>query len=246
MSQAYATETSAKGWLVPVGVQMIPAVISLGLVWFTVESPRWLISKGHTERALGALKRLRSKRDVDMGLCEAEIAALHRAIEYDQSVNQGSWLDLFRGSMWRRTIYAMLLFFFYREHLSHDLNIAHHAETTGNQFYNAYGPTFLVQVGLGASAFTYAIVVQVVGMVGSIMCVLLTDRTGRRPLCIAGSLLLIIWDFVIGGLGGASPITALDQNMTIAGFILMLWSTKISWATHCYMIAAELGGVSEL
>ena len=35
MSRAYATETAAKGWLIPQGVQMLPAVLLLVLIWFT-------------------------------------------------------------------------------------------------------------------------------------------------------------------------------------------------------------------
>lgn len=44
MSRAYAYEQGSKGWRVPVGVQMIPAVLLLILTPFCVESPRWLIS----------------------------------------------------------------------------------------------------------------------------------------------------------------------------------------------------------
>ena len=40
MSRAYATETSPKGWLVPVGVQFIPAVLIVVLVpWCVGKSP---------------------------------------------------------------------------------------------------------------------------------------------------------------------------------------------------------------
>lgn len=45
MSRAYASETQKQGWMIPVAMQMIPAILLLVGVPFCVESPRWLISK---------------------------------------------------------------------------------------------------------------------------------------------------------------------------------------------------------
>ncbi|GFZ48394.1 hypothetical protein JCM24511_06142 [Saitozyma sp. JCM 24511] len=229
MSQAYATETGKIGWLVPVAVQIIPAVISIILVFFTVESPRWLVSKGKKEQALVNLKRLRTKEDVAAGLPEAEIEALENAIEFDRQVNTGSWIDMVRGAYWRRSLYVALMFFFY--------------QVTGNSFYNAYGPSFFVSQGLGSKSFTYAILVQLMGMIGSIMAIVATDRVGRRPLCIFGAGLLIVWDFLIGYLGSKPTKTVAEQNTIIASFIMLLWSTKVSWATHSFLMGAEMGGI---
>jgi MFS family permease len=44
MSRAYANETDRKGWMIPVSIQMIPAVVLLMGVPFCIESPRWLIA----------------------------------------------------------------------------------------------------------------------------------------------------------------------------------------------------------
>ncbi|ORY25074.1 general substrate transporter [Naematelia encephala] len=228
MCQAYAKETRKIGWMVPVGVQMIPATMILFLVPFTVESPRWLLARGHREQAIKNLKRLRPKKDVQAGLCEAEIEALENAIEYDKSINTGRWVDLFRGTYLRRTVFCGLLFWFY--------------QTTGNSFYNAYGPSFFVSVGLGTKSFTYATIVQLVGAIGSFIAIMITDITGRRPLIITGAALLILWNCLIAGLGSSSVRTTTSNNMVVASFILMLFSTKISWATHCFLVGSELGG----
>lgn len=123
MCQAYATETGKIGWMVPVGVQAIPAVMLFILVPFTVESPRWLVSHGRKDEALKSLKRLRTKQAAESGILEAEIDALDQALEYDRQLNTARWIDLFRGTYLRRTVYCSLLFWFY--------------QTTGNSFYNA-------------------------------------------------------------------------------------------------------------
>lgn len=44
MSRAYAYEEGKKGWIIPVSMQMIPAVLILASVPFCIESPRWLIT----------------------------------------------------------------------------------------------------------------------------------------------------------------------------------------------------------
>lgn len=46
LSRAYANEVSRKGWMVPVSIQMLPAIILLITVPFCIESPRWLIAHG--------------------------------------------------------------------------------------------------------------------------------------------------------------------------------------------------------
>ena len=108
MSEAFATETGPRGWKIPVGVQMIPAAIVLVVFWWTVESPRWLLSRGQKEEALMALRKLRRKEDADSGVLESEVEALIQAIEYDKTVREGGYLDLFRGSMWRRSVVSGL------------------------------------------------------------------------------------------------------------------------------------------
>ena len=104
MSRAFANETSARGWLIPVGVQFIPAVLLLVFLPFTVETPRWLVAHGQKERAIKNLDRLRPKEDVLGGLTVAEVEAVEMAIEEAKLRDQGRWIDLFRGTYFRRTM----------------------------------------------------------------------------------------------------------------------------------------------
>ncbi|ORY26771.1 general substrate transporter [Naematelia encephala] len=229
MCRAYATTTTKKGYLIPTGVQLAPAVLLALMLPFTAESPRWLVGRGRKEEALRNLRKLRTKSHVAAGLCEAEIELIDKAIEFDKENNTARWLDLFGKKYLRRTVYTALLFFFYT--------------TSGNSFYAAYGPSFLVSIGLGAKSFTYATLVQVIGAVGALQAIFLTDRVGRRPLCIFGASLLILFDCLIAGLGSSSLRTTTANNVVVASFILLIWSEKISWATHAYMMGAEFGGI---
>jgi hypothetical protein len=109
MSRAYATETAAKGWIIPTSMQLIPAALMLALVPFSPESPRWLILKGQMEKAKTNMDRLRPQHDVDSGVTRAEVDALESSIEDAHAQSQGTWLDLFRGNYLRRTWVRLLL-----------------------------------------------------------------------------------------------------------------------------------------
>ncbi|WVQ65533.1 hypothetical protein V865_003192 [Kwoniella europaea PYCC6329] len=231
VARAFANTQGKVGWIIPITLQGIPSLIGLSLIFFTVESPRWLLTKGREEEALHNLRRLRNQHDVDAGIPEAEIEAIKSAIAYSNSISQGSWMELFSGPYWRRTIYASIMFMAY--------------EAGGNQFYNAYGPSFLVDAGLGNKSFIYGIIVNLFGAIGSLMTILSTDTIGRRPLCIIGSFLVVLWDCLIAAFGGASDITTnpQKQNITVASFILLIFSTKVAFATHSFIVTTEMGGV---
>jgi MFS family permease len=229
MCQHYATETQKVGWMVPIGIQLIP-VVMIAICWpFTVESPRWLLSHDRDDQALAALKKLRRKDDVDAGLCEVELEAIAYAIQYDKTHATARWRDLFTNTAYKQTIYTILFFFFY--------------PSTGNAFYNAYGTTFFKSLGLGNAAFTYAILCQLLGAIGGTTGLLLTDRVGRRPLLIIGSALLVVFDGLAAGLASKSVRTTTDNNVVVACWMLMLWSAKLSWATHAYIVVPEMGGI---
>ena len=110
MSRAFATETAKKGWLIPVAVQLIPVVLLLAFLPFTVESPRWLVSHGRREEAIKNLDRVRPKGDVLSGITVAEIEAVEMAIEEAKAKVGGSWIDLFRGTYFRRTMVRVCTF----------------------------------------------------------------------------------------------------------------------------------------
>lgn len=65
------------------------------------------------------------------------------------------------------------------------------------------------------------------------MAIFLTDYVGRRPLIITGAALLVLFNCLIAGFGTKLPHTDTANNVVVASFVMMLWSTKISWATHC-------------
>lgn len=121
MGRAFATEQRDIGWMVPVGVQFIPAVAMLIMVPFCpgerevlynhdiecffdrTESPRYLLSKGRREQALKNLNRLRPKHEVEAGTTLAEVDAIETMMKEEVGNYEGRWLDLFGRRYGRRT-----------------------------------------------------------------------------------------------------------------------------------------------
>ena len=104
MSRAYVDEKGRIGWMVPTGVQLVPPVAMLLLIPFTPESPRWLIARGRSEAAQKALNRVRPKHDVDNGTTLAEVEAFEQAVDETRAMGNGRWIDLFRGTYFRRAM----------------------------------------------------------------------------------------------------------------------------------------------
>ena len=76
----------------------------LVMVPFCPESPRWLISHGKSTAAHEALNRIRPQRDVDSGLTFAEVQAIEQAVDEQLIAGNGRWMDLFRGTNFRRAM----------------------------------------------------------------------------------------------------------------------------------------------
>lgn len=231
MSRAYVNESTEKGWLVPCAMQLIPPVVILLLVAFTVESPRWLLLKGKRDLALRNLEKLRTKEEVESGIVAAEIDAIEEAINAGYSEESDSWLKIFTDptNYGRRAWIVASLFVF--------------QQTNGNQFVNSYGPTFYKQRGYGDASFTYSMIGQVMTVVGSFLGVMVTDYTGRRPLMTGGGLMCGVLLSIGAALGSQPSPNVAEKRTVIATFILLGIFTKISASNNAFLVGSEIGGI---
>ncbi|OGE55226.1 hypothetical protein PENARI_c004G03686 [Penicillium arizonense] len=95
-------------WRIPLAIQILPAII-LGIgCWFWVPpSPRWLASQDRHECAREVLTRLHGSE-----VAELEMQEIQSSIEFEHTVSEASWKDMFTTPVLRVTVLGMAVQFF--------------------------------------------------------------------------------------------------------------------------------------
>lgn len=82
---------------IPIAFQVIPLLFLFVVVWFFLESPRWLVKVGREEEARYILGRLRGENGEDAGLAEAEFQDIRNVAELEK---QAGKLDNYFHMFW--------------------------------------------------------------------------------------------------------------------------------------------------
>lgn len=199
-------------WRVPLCIQIAFAlVLGVGIVFFPY-SPRWLMTKGRDEEALGVISKLR-RLPQDHPLVIEEWKDIKATVEFDkhverqrypQHVDNGSkgrtiiellgYRDLFRKGTFNRLSIACLLMFF--------------QQFTGLNAIIYYAPKIFQSVGLtGDSVSLLATgVVGIINFVFTFPTVFLLDVVGRKTALMVASALMTCCMIIV------AIITALFQH----------------------------------
>lgn len=90
-------------------------------------------------------------------------------------------------------------------------------------------------MGLGELTFTYTVIAQAIGMIGTLIGILATDRYGRRPPIIIGAAGSVLFNFLVAGLGSQDQPSAAAINTVVASVILLLAANKVSFQCNSCM-----------
>jgi len=82
-------------WRIPLGIQILPAVVLALLILLFPESPRWLIDHGREEYGLQTLARLHANGDVNDSWVRAEYAQIQESITFEHEHEAKSYMELF-------------------------------------------------------------------------------------------------------------------------------------------------------
>ena len=155
-------------WRYMLGLEVLPALLWLGLLLTVVRSPRWLMLKGKHDEAKQVIAILFDENQAQAQLNDIE-----------SSLSEKSWSTKERFGF--LTAKAM------RFPLMIGVILAIAQQITGINVIFFYAPTIFEQSGVGTNAaFMQAVWIGIANVVFTILAMATIDRWGRKPLLIVG------------------------------------------------------------
>ncbi|EEU36792.1 uncharacterized protein NECHADRAFT_14381, partial [Fusarium vanettenii 77-13-4] len=212
-------------------VKAVPSIISLCLLPFVDESPRWLFYKGRGEEATNILARLHADGDVEHPIIVAESQEILGALEHEKE-NDGGWKDLVSPAPnLKRFGIAVLMNIFYQI-------------LGGNMIL--YFSSFLIGK-LGIESRRIVILINIGLLLWKAFCsvggVFLIDRIGARKPLIAGTSATVALFGLLSGLSYLSDEHPDETGYAIGAVVvvgLFLLAVSTSWMILAYTYPPEV------
>lgn len=202
------------GWRLMLLSEAVPALLFLALLLKVPDTPRWFVMKGREDRALGVLARLIGETDARTVIGEIRDSLLVSP--------QSRAVSLFAfGSL---VIIAGILLSIFQQFV-------------GINAVLYYAPLMFKNLGASTdSALLQTVVVGATNVAFTVVAILTVDRLGRKPLLIAGGLVMGVAMMALGfefkaSAEGLGPLIA--AMAYIAGFAL-------SWGPVTWVLLSEM------
>jgi len=214
-NKIFATEA----WRGMLGMEAVPAVIFLAVLFFIPESPRWLIVKGKEARASVILQKIYGKEQAAV-----EIANVKNLITKETDTN------------WR-----MLLQPGFRLALFIGVALAMLGQLMGVNAVLYYGPTIFKESGLssGDSLF-YQVMVGLVNMLTTVLALIIIDKVGRKQLVYWGVSGMIAALLLIGFYFSMGAELHLSQVYLLVFFLFYIFACAISICAVIFVLLSEM------
>jgi len=202
------------------GMETIPALMFLIMLFFVPESPRWLIMKNKPATGKNILFRIyKSEKEVN-----SQIATIQ---ESTSTETRSEWAWLLKPGIFRAVLIGVA--------------IAMLGQFMGVNAVLYYGPTIFEESGLskGDSLF-YQVMVGIVNMGTTVIALLIIDKVGRKKLVYWGvsgmiiSLILIGSYFIFGKTAGISSL------FLLIFFLFYIFCCAISICVVIFVLLSEI------
>ncbi|KAG0135524.1 general substrate transporter [Tuber indicum] len=225
---------------IPWSIQIIPAAILVGGMFFFPESPRWLAVKDRWEQALRVLADVHGNGDLNNPVVLAEYQEIEDIIRFEREEAISSFAELAKPRILRRVFLGM--------------SIQMWSQLCGMNVMMYYIVYVMEGAGIKDPLLT-ASIQYIINVVMTVPAIIWMDKWGRRPTLLFGSFAMMSLLLISGSIQGAyghpetdpsSAITWIMQNKgsqskaVVACSYLFVATFAITWGPVSWTMPAEV------
>jgi len=234
----YGTQnrTDTGSYRIPIGLQMLWAIILGTGLFFLPESPRFFVRKGKLDQAAKALASLRDQ-PLESPYIQDELAEIIANNEHEMAlVPQGNffhaWANCFRGSLWDSSSYLR------RTILGTSMQMMQ--QWTGVNFVFYFGTTFFMQLGTIDNPFLISMITTLVNVCSTPLSFWTMERLGRRALLVWGALGMCICQYIVAIIGTVAPDSDVAVKIMIAFICIYIFFFATTWGPGAWVVIGEI------
>ncbi|KAH6979961.1 hypothetical protein EDB82DRAFT_478659 [Fusarium venenatum] len=219
---------NSSAYRIPLGLQIVPAIILTGGLLLLPETPRFLVKKGMHEAAGLSLSRLR-RLDITHPALVDELQEMIANHQYELTLGPDSYKQLFIGSpnLGRRTFTGCVLQML--------------QQLTGINFIMYYSTSFFDGAGV-ESPYTKSLIINIINVVSTIPGLLVIEKWGRRRLLMIGALGMAGCQLLMASFDTATgqSYEKASQTILIAFCALNIFFFAASWGPVVWVVTSEI------
>lgn len=214
MQQIFVSEV----WRGMLGMESLPAVLFLIIIFFIPESPRWLIVNGREDSAQNILGRIYSA-------AEEVTSQISETKSVITSAVKSEWKTLLKPGIFKAVIIGVC--------------IAILGQFMGVNAVLYYGPSIFKDAGMGDPLFCQ-VLVGLVNTLTTVLAMFIIDKVGRKKLIyygvsgMIGSLILIAFYFI------CKDSMGLSVYFMLTFFLLYVFCCAISISAVVWVLLSEM------
>ncbi|KFA62105.1 hypothetical protein S40285_08621 [Stachybotrys chlorohalonatus IBT 40285] len=223
-----ANITNSAAYRVPLGLQIVPALILTAGLLVLPETPRFLVMKGRHEAAGLSLSRLR-RLDITHPALVDELQEIIANHQYELSLGPNSYKDVFVGSphLGRRTFTGCGLQML--------------QQLSGINFIMYYSTTFFDGAGVD-NPYTKSLIINVINVVSTFPGLFVIESWGRRNLLMIGATGMAVCQLVMAAYGTAAgpDLQGAGQTILIVFCAINIFFFASSWGPVVWVVTSEI------
>ncbi|HZO23758.1 MAG TPA: D-xylose transporter XylE [Steroidobacteraceae bacterium] len=198
------------GWRYMLASESIPALVFLVLLLFVPDTPRWLVLRGRTAEALTQLQRVMGE-----GAARAIVADIERTLAVKTA-------HLFTFGVPVIVVGILLSVF---------------QQLVGINAVLYYAPLMFQNMGASTdTAFLQTVVVGAANLAFTFLAIVTVDNWGRKPLLIAGAVIMAVAMLTLGCLFSAQSVGL----AALVAVVVYIGGFALSWGPVVWVLLAEM------